>query len=90
MMHTRWIYLDFEFILLGFVIQLVFYGFCGSNIEDAIALDDIIIGPDGSLTTTTSSTELTEITSDASTQTTTAPSKAFENSVGKCNRFWLQ
>ena len=56
--------------------QLVFYGFCGSNSEDAIALDDIFIGPDASLTTTTSMS--TEITSEASTQTTNAPSKALK------------
>jgi len=34
-------------------ISLIFYGFCSNNAEDAVALDDIYIGPDDDQTTTT-------------------------------------
>jgi len=37
-------------------ISLIFYGFCSNNNEDAVALDDIYIGPDDDQTTTTTTT----------------------------------
>lgn len=57
---------------INWVLQLIFYGYCGSNVDDAIAIDDIVV--ESTLTTTTeSATDQVTNTPQTTTSTTTPP-----------------
>jgi hypothetical protein len=61
---------------MGSSFQLIFYGYCGSNIEDAIAIDNIVLETQDISTTemvTTTTTTPTTTTPTTTTPTTTTP-----------------
>lgn len=65
--------------------QLIFYAFCGSNAEDAIALDDIVLlspnAPTTEPTTTTTQTTTTPLSLSPTTATSTPTTPPVEGKL---------